>query len=51
MVAGINVSDIGCEDAAEDDFTLSDADVDADVGELEDFSVDDLADLNLDDDI
>ena len=34
------------EEAAEDDFTLSDADAE----DLEDFSVDDLADLNLDDD-
>jgi DNA-directed RNA polymerase subunit beta len=34
------------DEAAEDDFTLSDADA----ADLEDFSVDDLADLNLDDD-
>jgi DNA-directed RNA polymerase subunit beta len=35
------------EESAEDDFTLSDTDA----ADLEDFSVDDLADLNLDDDI
>ena len=35
------------DEVSEDDFTLSDVDAE----ELEDFSVDDLADLNLDDDI